>query len=58
MGSRTGSNRKLTIWFLVSILALTIWLLVSITHGAEGVKYGNQGQQKKNYKEGELIVKF
>lgn len=58
MGSRTGSNRKLTIWFLASVLALTTWFLVSTTHGAEGITFVNQGQQKKNIKEGELIVKF
>jgi subtilisin family serine protease len=59
MGSRRRNKTKVTIWGLVSLLALTIWFLTSVTYVvAQDMKVWNQGQQKKNYKEGELIVKF
>jgi subtilisin family serine protease len=59
MGSRRRDKTKVTIWGLVSILALTTWLLTSVTYVvAQDTKFWNRGQQKKNYKEGELIVKF
>jgi uncharacterized repeat protein (TIGR01451 family) len=59
MDSRRGGKRKVIIWDLVSIFALTTWFLMSVTQvAAQDMMFWNQGQQKKDYKEGELIVKF
>ena len=60
MDSRTGGKRKVTICRFVTILAVAIWFLMSITlvFALEDVKSENQGEQKKKYKEDELMVKF
>ena len=60
MGLTQRDKRKVTIWGLVSILTLATWLFISVTQvlALEDMKSGRQKQQKKNYKEGELIVKF
>ena len=53
-------KRRVTIWGLLSILTFAAWLFISVTQvlGLEDMKSGSQKQQKKNYKEGELVVKF
>lgn len=60
MDSRTGGKRKATICRFVTILAIATCFLMSVTQvlALEDFGSGSQEEQKKNYKEGELIVKF
>jgi len=60
MDSSIRNKRKVSIWGFATILALATWFLMSATQAValEERKLWSQGEQKKNYREGELLVKF